>query len=257
MTATERGLAGNIPYAATGSGRTTVVCAGLWHTTGVDSAALVQGAIGPLADLGGERRLVVVNRRADLPDGVSIGDMAAEYAGMIRGHFGAPVDVVGTSTGGSIAQQLAADHPDTVRRLVLVSTACRLGTLGAASQARAAIALRAGRSRAAFAEIAGDLATRGLQSVARGAGWLAAPYVLKDAQQQADLAATLEAEDSFDLARCAHAIQARTLIVAGGRDRFYSRELFVETAALIPDSELRCCRDAGTSPSPPIAAHAR
>jgi len=35
------------------------------------------------------------------------------------------VDVVGMSTGGSIAQQLAADHPATVRRLGLISTAGR------------------------------------------------------------------------------------------------------------------------------------
>jgi len=38
-------------------------------------------------------------------------DLAAEYAGVITAHLDAPVDVVGTSTGGSIAQQLAADPP--------------------------------------------------------------------------------------------------------------------------------------------------
>jgi len=34
-------------------------------------------------------------------------------------------------------------------------------------------------------------------------------------------------------------IRAPTLILAGGADRFYSRELFVETARLIPRSRLR------------------
>jgi pimeloyl-ACP methyl ester carboxylesterase len=34
-------------------------------------------------------------------------------------------------------------------------------------------------------------------------------------------------------------VRASTLIVAGGRDRFYERSLFEETAALIPGSRLR------------------
>jgi pimeloyl-ACP methyl ester carboxylesterase len=38
-----------------------------------------------------------------------------------------PIDVLGVSTGGSAALQLTADHPGVVRRLVLVSSACRLG----------------------------------------------------------------------------------------------------------------------------------
>jgi pimeloyl-ACP methyl ester carboxylesterase len=41
-----------------------------------------------------------------------------------------------------------------------------------------------------------------------------------------------------DLARCAQPIRAKTLIVAGGRDRFYGTEMFAATAALIPDSSL-------------------
>ena len=54
----------------------------------------------------------------------------------------------------------------------------------------------------------------------------------------ADLAATINAEDEFDLAKCDRPIQAKTLIVAGARDRFYGAEAFRETEALIPDSRL-------------------
>ena len=42
---------------------------------------------------------------------------------------------------------------------------------------------------------------------------------------------------SFDLAALP-AIEAPTLIVGGGRDRYYGPELFEETAALIPDSRV-------------------
>ncbi len=53
-----------------------------------------------------------------------------------------------------------------------------------------------------------------------------------------DMAATIEAEDDFDLARCPP-VRAPTLILAGSDDRFYSPELFAETAALVPGSTLR------------------
>jgi homoserine acetyltransferase len=54
----------------------------------------------------------------------------------------------------------------------------------------------------------------------------------------ADLLATLDAEDRFDLVLCADHIVAQTLIIGGGRDRFYTAELFRETADLIPGSQL-------------------
>jgi pimeloyl-ACP methyl ester carboxylesterase len=53
------------------------------------------------------------------------------------------------------------------------------------------------------------------------------------------MATTIEAEDAFDLAACPRPIQAPTLILVGSADHWYSRELFAETAALIPGSRLR------------------
>jgi pimeloyl-ACP methyl ester carboxylesterase len=234
----ERGLAGARPYAATGSGSSVVVLAGLWPTTGVGSDQLVRGAVAPLRRLGSSRRLVVFNRRSHLPTGLTMVELAAEYADAVRAEFGAPVDVMGASTGGSIAQQLAGDHPEVVRRLVLVSTACRLGPVGRELQSQVAARLRAGQVRSAVSLAAANLAPRGLRTLARGLAWTAARHVLGDPTAAADLATTLEAEDGFDLARWAGAISARTLIVAGGRDRFYGSDLFRATAALIPGSQL-------------------
>ena len=233
-----RGLAGTIPYAAVGSGNPVVVCAGLWPTTGVDSDTLVRDSVAAMRGLTASRQLIVLNRRGDLPAGVSMSDLAAEYAEAIRVEFGAPADVMGMSTGGSIAQQLAADHPDTVRRLVLLSTACRLGPVGRELQSRVAGYLRAGRVRSAGSLAATNLAPHGLRLPARALGWAMAPRMISDPTTAADLAATLEAEDSFDLAKCPRGIEAKTLIVAGDRDRFYGRDLFDATAALIPGSRL-------------------
>jgi pimeloyl-ACP methyl ester carboxylesterase len=57
------------------------------------------------------------------------------------------------------------------------------------------------------------------------------------ARDLSDLAATLRAEAAFDL-RNLSAISAPTLIINGGRDRFYEPEVIHETARLIPGSHL-------------------
>ena len=226
-----------LPWAAVGSGPPIVVLAGLAPSTGVASDGFVRSVLAPVRQLADHRRLFAVNRRAGLPSDLTMSRLALEHADGLRAQFGSPVDVVGVSTGGSIAQQLAAEHPDTVRRLVLISTACRLGPTGRTMQAEMATELRAGRVRQA-----GGVAMAGLLPwagpVARGIGWLAGPRMVRTPPARADLLATLDAEDEFDLATCAGTIEATTLIVAGGRDRFYSPELFTETAALIPGSRL-------------------
>ena len=73
--------------------------------------------------LGKDYTVFSVLRRPGLPQGYTLADMAGDYAAMIREEFGGPVDVIGISTGGSIVQPLAADHPDVVRRLVIHSSA--------------------------------------------------------------------------------------------------------------------------------------
>ena len=150
----ERGTLGRYPFGALGSGAPVVVLAGLSPVTGVEGDGTIRGALGPIAALARHRRLVVLNRRAGLPRGMTMAGLAAEHAEAIAAGVPVPVDVIGTSTGGSIAQQLAADHPGVVRRLVLVSTACRLGPEGRSLQRRIAARIRAGADRQALAVMA-------------------------------------------------------------------------------------------------------
>ena len=84
--------------------------------------------------LDAEYTTYLVTRRPHLPHGYSMRDMADDYASTIHEEFGGPVDVIGTSTGGSIAQHFAADHPDLVRRLVIHSSAYTLGAVGKQAQ---------------------------------------------------------------------------------------------------------------------------
>lgn len=231
---------GRLRYAAVGPGAAVVVLAGLSPTTGVAGDGMVRATLGPTAALAATRRLVLFNRRPHLPQGMTMAELAAEHADAIRQGLAAPVDVIGTSTGGSIAQQLTADHPDVVKRLVLVSTACRLGRVGRRLQRRVAGRIRAGAGRQALAVMAAGLVppSRG-QTLAGAAAWLAASRIVEHPHDLDDMATTIEAEDGFDLAACRTPIRARTLILAGREDRFYGPDLFTETARLIPGSDLR------------------
>jgi pimeloyl-ACP methyl ester carboxylesterase len=179
-----------------------------------------------------EREVFYVNRRPGLPHGMTMAALAGEHAQALRGAFDGPVDLLGTSTGGSIAQQVAADHRDVVRRLVLVSTGCRLGPYAKLVQREIAARVRAGATRQAAAVLAGAAVPPALRRPAQGLGWLLLPHWVSETGWQ-DMATTIEAEDEFDLAGL-QTVQAPTVLVGGGRDRFYDQELFEQTARLIP-----------------------
>jgi pimeloyl-ACP methyl ester carboxylesterase len=228
----ERGMLGQLPYAAVGEGPPLVLLAGLSPTTGVDGDGMLRAALGPAAFL--PRRVIVFNRRPGMPRGMTMAQIAAEHAAAIRSELGT-VDVMGTSTGGSVAQQLAADHPDVVGRLVLASTAYRLGGYGKAMQRQVAARIRAGATRQALAVMAGALVARG-RVLAGAAGFVLGPRLVK-ASDLGDMATTIEAEDAFDLADLAP-IRAPTLLIAGRDDRFYTPEQFLRTAAMIAECEL-------------------
>jgi pimeloyl-ACP methyl ester carboxylesterase len=234
----ERSRVGPLPGASFGTGRPVLMIAGLSPITGVEGDILLRGTAAPFERLAATRRVTIVNRRPHLPRGISFAEIAAEHAEAIRDGLGGRADVIGVSTGGSIAQQLAADHPEVVGRLVLASTACRLEGSTKKLQRRVAARIRRGAPRRAMAVMAADLVPpwRGA-TVAGLAALLAGPAILQTDHDLDDMATTIEAEDTFDLAHCP-TIHARTLIVGGERDRFYPRELFEETARLIPDSEL-------------------
>lgn len=64
--------------------------------------------------------------RSTAPPRVTVKDMAEDMALFLRKLDAAPAHVVGISMGGTVALQLALDHPTLVRKLVLVNTFARL-----------------------------------------------------------------------------------------------------------------------------------
>jgi pimeloyl-ACP methyl ester carboxylesterase len=127
-------------------------------------------------------------------------DLANDYAGALEDGFGGPVDVLGISTGGSLAPQLAADRPGLVRRLVVAGAACRLSEHGRAFQRRVA-ELSAARDRRGLSRMqAPDVADSPLgRRVAGGLLWLAGSLLIRRRWDPSDMISTIEAEDDFDI----------------------------------------------------------
>ena len=234
----EGSFASGMSWLSLGSGSPLVVLPGLAadHRPPVGAGRWAQ--LRQMKSFAGRHRVFWVNRRPGLASTTTIGQMANDYAVALRCAFDGPVDVLGISTGGSIALQLAADHPELIRRLVLVSAAYRLGNRGLAGQRTAADALREDRSRPALAAIMTMLADRrGARWVLGAVGWLLGPVLLPRGDF-GDMLATIDAEERFDLAERLVEITAPVLIIAGDRDAVYDEGLFGRTAALLPRGTL-------------------
>jgi pimeloyl-ACP methyl ester carboxylesterase len=185
-----------------------------------------------------------VQRRAGLTSRVTMADIAGDYAGAIGKQFGGPVDVLGVSTGGSVALQLAADNPEVVRRLVLVSSGCRLGPHGREVQRQIAAQLRRNKARRAGAALMSGLGTSAAaQRMMAGAGWLLGSSLVGSGDS--DMLATIDAEDAFDLTGRLASITAPVLVAGGDRDAFYDGRVFEETAMLLPHGQLLLYRRKG------------
>jgi pimeloyl-ACP methyl ester carboxylesterase len=226
-----------LPYNRAGSGpRPLVVFPGLTFENKPQF-----GTLSLYSFLKREYTLFAVYRRPGMPTGYTLHDMGNDYATMIREEFGGPVDVIGVSTGGSIALHFAADHPDLVRRLVIHSSAHTLNDAAKTLQLDVARLAQHGEWRQAWATIVRTIFPQ------KGAGkWLAHPLVglsawllsRKPPGDAGDLVATVEAEDQHAFKDRLTEITAPTLVAGGEDDFFYSPSLFEETAAGIPNARL-------------------
>jgi pimeloyl-ACP methyl ester carboxylesterase len=222
-------LNGEIPYLAVGDGPPLVMAMGLTATHEVPSGWERRMVLGNAEPLCGDFRVYVVNRKPGLHLGESMSDIAGHLITAVEREFGEPVFLTGTSTGGSVALQLAVDRPDLVRALVVVASAYRLGPRGRELQQELARRTRAGDGAGGWAQLMTALLPAPLQRptqplVRRMVGSMAP-------DDPTDLLVTLDAEDAFDVGEQLHRISAPTLVVGGDRDPFYPQELFEQTAA--------------------------
>jgi pimeloyl-ACP methyl ester carboxylesterase len=215
------------------------VIAGLTMTHENPRGLALRFEMSMLRPFGSHRTVYVVNRRRGLAPGTTMADIAADYAAALRDRFEIPVDVMGFSTGGSVALQLAIDDPAVVDHLLIASSACRLSDAGRAAQLRVAALARAGDQRGEYRELTKPSVRHPwLQTVSGWSAWVLGPWMMGRHADPTDMIVTIEAEDVFDATADLGRITAPTLVTGGDRDAFYSPELFRATAAGIPNAEL-------------------
>ena len=224
------------PFLRIGRGPATIVyLPGLMMRAGMPGAAELgsyEGAFQPHLDAA--TFWTVWRRPHEGP--TSIAEMAANYASVIRAEIapgGGAVGVIGLSTGGAIAQDLAVDHPDVVDRLVLSLTADRYSEQALAFGRRAEDLVRRGKWRSLYAMLARAMypkrATRtALVFWAYGPRWLGAPA------DTTHVLAEMEAEDVHDLGPRLGEIRAPTLVQGAALDPLYPPERNRALAAAIP-----------------------
>ncbi|HEX6674984.1 MAG TPA: alpha/beta hydrolase [Actinomycetes bacterium] len=195
-----------------------------------------------------------VGRRSGLPAGATTRDMAGDSARWTQGRFDGPVDVVGFSTGGEVAQYLAADHGELVGRLVLSDTGCRLG-----EDAKAL--LRAARDKAARGRAAGaqaDVAAHmDFGRLGGGLVRLLGKRMMKEPGDPSDYIATLDADLAHDATEALPRIDAPTPVIAGTQDFFYPEPIVRETAERVPNATLRLYEGVGHPVGRPASAGSR
>ena len=234
---------GGTPYLAVGDGPPLVHVLPLQPTHEVPTGMDRRRALSMAGPWRGDFTVYVVNRKQGLQPGESMSDIAGHLATAIEEDLGGPVCLSGTSTGGSVALQLAVDRPELVRALVVIASACTLGPRGRQIQQDLARRTRAGDVAGAWAGMITSLLPAGLQRpvspVLGGALRAMRPW------DPSDMLVTLDAEDVFDVSDQLHRVTAPTLVIGGAKDVAYSRELFEQTAAGVKDGRAHIYPDWG------------
>ncbi len=182
----------------------------------------------------------IVSQRPNMAVGYTVADIAEDYAQVIAGEFGGKVDlVIGESTGGVIGFCLAARHADLFGHIAIGVAGYTMTEQGKVANRDSARLLSEGRKTEA-ATVLGKLM---YPRIPAPIGWViaaltarvtyAAPYI------PGDVIITAEAANAFDGREILPEISVPVLLVGGDRDRWFAKDVYEETARLIPDCTLK------------------
>jgi len=184
-----------------------------------------------------------VARKRDMPKGHTMADMADDYAGLIADELGGKVDlVVGVSFGGMVGLYLAARHPGRFGHIVISVAGYELGERGKTLDYDFAKLPSEGRNGEASALMIRHMAPRlRVPAVARVLGAVMGRLMLGSTHPYfaSDVMVEAEAEVTYDAREILPGISVPVLLVCGDEDLYFPKEVYEETARLIPDCTLR------------------
>lgn len=186
-------------------------------------------------------RFTILGYEETPPTDYTLDTIVRDMAHVVRTEIGNPDLVIGVSFGGFVAQRFAAEHPDLVRRLVLLVSGHRFSEEGWAAMERQFKALGTGDFH--------SLVTDSVLLFRRPwYNWLVRLKLWKDRER---LAAefkdpklilrsyrSLFSEDFRRNSEFAKRITAPTLVVGGSADQFFGSGVFEETAKLIAGARI-------------------
>ncbi len=183
--------------------------------------------------------IYLVGRKPNSPSYYSFERMIDDYAVMIHREFKEPVDVMGVSTGGQLAQYLAADHPEIIRKVVIISAAYCVSETGLEIEARAAEYFKQQKYvktiETIFELIFSSKIMRGISKLFIR---LFAKKIFGEIKYPNDFLNEIRADQEMNSKKRLNEIIAPTLILSGDLDICYSIEDVEATAEGIPNAEL-------------------
>lgn len=212
---------------------------------GPPEGLVLQGLLQTFDDYAGTFLPVICERRQEMAIDYSISDMADDYAALMKELTDEPEFVLGFGIGGVVGMELAARYPELVKRLVVVGAAYRLREEARKACLRWAEWASELRWRRVHFELVRAMSSSPHLAPFYGAIAALAPKMLGTPDYPWDFVVSLRAEAEADLMPHLPEIKAPTLVVAGDRDFFYSREDLETTADWIPNGELHLLRGVG------------
>ncbi len=181
----------------------------------------------------------LVGRKQNVPENYTFADMAKDYATMIKREFKKPVIIMGVSTGGQIAHYIAADHPDVVQKLIIISAAYRLSERGVEIERRAGEYFQQkkyGKSLAAILDLLYTFRIKRL--IAKFFTRLVGKWFIGKIKYPNDFLTEIRGDREMNFKDRLKEIKAPTLILSGETDIGYDVGDVRATAEGIPNTQL-------------------
>ena len=238
---TEKGVFSNgIPYVQFGKGEEPLLVFSGGPGNDLPSGFILRMFTNGFKQISQKYMIYILTRKHGQPEGYTTIDMSEDYATLIKSEFNSgPIDVMGVSYGGLIAQHLAADHPKLIRRLIIAMAAYKVGEEGKELDTKFAELMSQGKTRKVSLTMISLLYPSGIKKhLFKFFIWLFGSLMMSKPSNPQDLLIEAKAESEHDSKNQLAKITVPTLVIAGDDDYYFPEKLYRDTASGISNSKL-------------------